>query len=986
LFNSTLNIVSNKIELLEANSFSMMYTMEARALATLWYPELNFKDLYAVKMKNEIKLNIPIDKDLIFSITERTKIFDQVTIDFLLENPSTTIVSLGCGLCSRAYRLQHLTKDSGCKWVNIDLAKVIAIRNSLYVCQPTIGNTSCEAIHEAFWLDELLTNASHPILIIMEGVSPYLYQKDLEDLLFNISEKVKAQAVQVNLLFDYCHPNYNYSDTQLNRISQKKVQFRAGFRNTNEVQKRASESTIVGTYNNLLKCNENYAMAEDDFKKQNEDEDPYTILNLRFKSKNGINSVSNPLSYFGKPVFWNKHFAQQKVANGNYLFLAEEDYFIYTQKEYKKVLSFLTNEKIIYSSFQEEILAVHLVNLFQEAGLLLETEQEQDFISPSFHASYKEVLNGNQELVLLTEIKQEEFLIELINGISAAPLHFVFVDDYLDPRLDALSRQFKRDKSPWMLLKVTGNQVMIGPLFTASEAQVPCYHCLEQHLWRNQPVRKWGSQSCTTPIVVPVIFSIELFLKNKKKIRQEIKRILDNVLQTELTCLNIATGEMQNHPVKQRNLCSHCGDSTLIVKNNLAPVELHTSIKTSSTDGGYRSLDQTEYIRSLECLANLQDQLSIYSTSFFKIPHRNPLLANVDFIQYSLGKGITEDQSKISALSESVERYNALYDGTEECTYEKVDQLDAKAFLPDQLKPYSEQQSLRFIQNPTSRQAVRKMPKNTLLHWTPAFSLLNQEKAYFPFTYCYANTPFEEEVYVRFDSNGCAAGNTLEEAILQGFLEVIERDAVAIWWYNKISRPAISLEDLNSADLNKIKSTLDENWEYWVLDLSHDFTIPVVVAIGKNKLNGEFRLGFGAHLEISVACTRALTELYQVIVINKQHKTIFEFQQIEGHPFLYPKANTNHKEFANYVPASNKDIKCDIEHCIEQTRKLGFDIFVVNTSRPDILLHTVKVIVPGLNFIWPELGNKRLYSLPVQVQWQSLQLSEAELNKHELFL
>ena len=36
------------------------------------------------------------------------------------------------------------------------------------------------------------------------------------------------------------------------------------------------------------------------------------------------------------------------------------------------------------------------------------------------------------------------------------------------------------------------------------------------------------------------------------------------------------------------------------------------------------------------------------------------------------------------------------------------------------------------------------------------------------------------------DSNGCAAGNTREEAIVPGFLELVERDAYAIWWYNRL--------------------------------------------------------------------------------------------------------------------------------------------------------------------------------------------------------
>ena len=30
--------------------------------------------------------------------------------------------------------------------------------------------------------------------------------------------------------------------------------------------------------------------------------------------------------------------------------------------------------------------------------------------------------------------------------------------------------------------------------------------------------------------------------------------------------------------------------------------------------------------------------------------------------------------------------------------------------------------------------------------------------------------------------------------MLQGFLELVERDAVALWWYNRTRQPAVDLE------------------------------------------------------------------------------------------------------------------------------------------------------------------------------------------------
>ena len=82
------------------------------------------------------------------------------------------------------------------------------------------------------------------------------------------------------------------------------------------------------------------------------------------------------------------------------------------------------------------------------------------------------------------------------------------------------------------------------------------------------------------------------------------------------------------------------------------------------------------------------------------------------------------------------------------------------------------------------------------------------------------------------DSNGCAAGNTLEEAILQGFYELAERDAFAIWWYNRLQVPAV---DLSSFDHEYLASASDYYARYgrdlWMLDVTADIGIPTFVAL-----------------------------------------------------------------------------------------------------------------------------------------------------------
>ena len=987
------HVVSDKIELLESISYSMLYTLEARALATLYYPEFQFSDPYAVAIKNEVNTVMPIDKadkDFIFSITERAKIFDEVTSVFLRENQNAVVLSLGCGLCSRANRLQQHAKEA--KWINVDLTHVIEIRDVLYGERSNISNKACDDIENANWLEELWSADDRPVLLVMEGVSPYLTQEKLEKLFYNISQKAKSRDAKVKLLFDYCHPDYSYEGTIINNRSAKKVHFQAGFKNTTAISALVPGGKIIGCYNTLAASSTAYANAEAGFKNQNNGEVPYEIVLLEFEDK--AEDKVKHLDYFGKPLFWNKRYTRQVAANGNFLFLSETDHFICSQQEYDTAVSFLLNGNILFNNLQEEVFAVYCVNLFQDAGLLLDEVQEELVLIPDFSSHPKEITVGEHKVLLLTEIPNTALLLDFVKETrSAIPTLFVFTDDDLDPRLTGLEAKFLKNISQWVLLKLSGEKLMLGPLFLASAS---CYDCFSIQLWRNKSVRKWSSQHNSALRAIPVVFSVDHFLSHRRLLLDTLNGIMEGQLSVLIT-INALTAEITAHPVSAQHHCRQCKGPQ---QNKQLSLVLSSRPKTKTNDGGYRSISPAQSIKNLEpivssvtgivhpvnCLTGDEDALSVYSTAFFKVPQKQGLLKNDDFIQYSLGKGISKEQSKISALSEAIERYNAMYDGTEECVYGKGSELDAKVFFPKALKHYSEDQLLRFAQNLNGRQAVKEMHEDMALHWTPAYSLLNQEKAWFPFTFCYSNTPYADEVYVRFDSNGCAAGNTVEEAVLQGFLELIERDAVAVWWYNQISRPGLCLDGLNVDALGKIKNALDEDWDYWVLDITHDFGIPVVVAVGKHKINHEFRLGFGAHPEIAIAVTRALTELYQIIVINNQHKTVFKFNQITDQSFLYPAINRNYKAFEDYPVVVRPDIKEDVEYCMEQTARLGFDLFVVNTTRPDALLHTVKVIIPGLIFIWPELGNCRLFDLPVQLGWQAFKLLESELNKQELFL
>ncbi|TMP28415.1 bacteriocin biosynthesis protein [Pseudoalteromonas rubra] len=396
---------------------------------------------------------------------------------------------------------------------------------------------------------------------------------------------------------------------------------------------------------------------------------------------------------------------------------------------------------------------------------------------------------------------------------------------------------------------------------------------------------------------------------------------------------------------------------------------------------------QLGYIFPETKLSSPLDSIKIFTSGFYKCPMKAPkLISGADFAQQTLGKGVTHEQSKASALCEAIERKNAQYIGDEPSQVAQAQQLDVRSYDFEQLLPYSEQQYARFS-DPNDSESQRKQAAlrytGEAVNWTALWSLTRDEKVYVPTVCCFANTPFEEDRFGKWHSNGCAAGNNLEEAILQALFELLERDATAIWWYNRLPRPQFELNGLDPDYLAPLHETITAEHDYWVLDLTVDTGVPVMAAIGRNKATQGYVFGFGCHLKPEMAAQRALTELCQLIPIRDQNGAPFDFDAITDDSFLLPNEQAPR---GSYKLTQSGDLKDDILAIVEHLHSLDMETLVLDYSRSPIPLSTVKVFVPGLCHIWPQLGNPRFYQTPVKLGWQEEALTEQTINQQGLYI
>lgn len=379
------------------------------------------------------------------------------------------------------------------------------------------------------------------------------------------------------------------------------------------------------------------------------------------------------------------------------------------------------------------------------------------------------------------------------------------------------------------------------------------------------------------------------------------------------------------------------------------------------------------------CVARLRAALRLQNRSFSPAwTLRTPCV----------GKGTTNAQAQASALGEAVERYSAIFRGDEVRIKASYQQLGNKAIHPNAIMQFSSRQYRERVHGNRQESEQNWVPvpfdEQREIEWTPVWSVATQQTKYVATALCYFGYLFSpEHDFCRPDSNGNAAGANLEDAFLRGFLEVVERDAVALWWYNRVPCPSVNLASFDEAYFSALLELYRIlGRDMVVLDISADFQIPAFAALSRGKnAPGDLLLGFGAHLDPRLAIVHALTELNQSLaaVIGGERIRYFVGEPLET-AFLEPDPSSPSKTCEDYAGSDSDDVGENGKTCIELAAKQGLEPLVVDQTRADLGMPAVKVIVPGMRSWWARYGPGRLYDVPVKMGWRTTPLSEKQLN------
>ncbi len=640
-----------------------------------------------------------------------------------------------------------------------------------------------------------------------------------------------------------------------------------------------------------------------------------------------------------------------------------------------------------------------------------------------FSLSIKALGNTNKDDL---SFKIKSLGINLVSEDLSADLQIVLTDDYLADDLSEYNRQALARNRPWLIVKTADDRIWLGPLFIPDKTG--CWECLAHRLRAHLPIETYLKNQ-KEKITRPPITSIGQDMAANLTIVEIIKWLLQKEnenIEGKILTFDMLKMQCQSHQLCKRPQCRECGQPEL--SQNLSPLQLSPRLKTFTNDGGHRCLTPEETLRNyqhhiseLTGIIKEVKPIDLYHNPLvhtylaaYASPMPEPDLKDIEdnLINRTAGKGKTEQQARASAFAEAIERYSLTFQGDEPRISKSWRELGDRAIHPNLCWNFSKAQYRnrdRWNQScPVLSQRVpAPFDENQVIEWTAVYSLSEERFKYLPSAYCYLGYPktSHPDLWWATSTNGCAAGNTIEEAIFQGLMELIERDSIAIWWYNRLSRPGV---DITTFDESYFQQLLDYykslDRQLWVIDVTSDLNIPSFAAISRRLHHGteDIVLGFGTHVDAKIAISRALTEvnqiLWSVLTSKKDGKTQYpplcdplalqwwQTATISTHPYLCPDTQIKLKTASDYPGQWSLNLLEDIISCRKTIESKGLEMLVLDATRPDIGLNTVRVIVPGLRHFWNRLGPGRLYDVPVRMGWFKEALTEDRLNPFPLWM
>ena len=327
-------------------------------------------------------------------------------------------------------------------------------------------------------------------------------------------------------------------------------------------------------------------------------------------------------------------------------------------------------------------------------------------------------------------------------------------------------------------------------------------------------------------------------------------------------------------------------------------------------------------------------------------------LCGEDASQYTgtkkqMGKGASPVQAEASACMELAERFS-FFSFTKDDTnfivgdYKSIRDaghpvLDLKTML------------LSVHDTTTSEEKLEALLEGIPMQWTMATKMTaGGEVVLIPFSWFFAINEF----------NGPSAGNTYEEAALQGVCEIIERDVCSRINRDKLDTPKIDLSSVKDPVSKELLEKFEKHGiEVYMNDFSLDTGIPSVGALAIDYSTfpdkSEIVYTAGTTPNPEKALIRALTEVAQLAGdFNTGSNYV-----ASGLPKPLSMAEVEYLTETNSVVAiddmidiADDNIRVEVQNTIDALQGNGFDVYMIDVTHERLDIPALYTIVPGAHF------------------------------------
>jgi ribosomal protein S12 methylthiotransferase accessory factor len=523
---------------------------------------------------------------------------------------------------------------------------------------------------------------------------------------------------------------------------------------------------------------------------------------------------------------------------------------------------------------------------------------------------------------------------------------------------------------------LTAGAAIVGPGTTR-----PCVRCLELRWERLRPAaeqlamaeRRASTQVARSPYLTP--FAMEAILQLWLHLRAGPRKSDMDI--APVSRLDLATLRVDEVQLFADPACVTCGPAM-----TRAPRDIELVSRHKHADDIFRSKSLADYDLPIAALANpLCGVLCADVGLGFTSPTTSPSygtfrIRNDQGVHDVLWTGQTTrfDDSRTAGLLEGLERYAGLRDhsGGPQIV-RSLANLPSPAVDPRECGVYTDE---LYRESSTYRPFDPDEP----IPWVTGYSLRDDRAVLVPRRIAYYGEPDDQDVFVDGSSNGCAIGSSLEEAILHGMLELVERDAALLAWYGRATLPEIDPRSCHDPWTRfMLEQVRLSGFDVRLFDCRIDLAIPVVLAVAARRDEGPGQLVFatGASLDPVGAVRSALSEVasyapdmpgrlearqaeveamaadFDKVVDLMDHSLLHGLPAMAAHSgfLLKPRPRCSMAELYAGVQPGAPDLLADLAHCRNQLVAAGFDVVVVDQSTPEhqlLDLRTVRVVVPGL--------------------------------------